>query len=392
LVDKARAVLPVPLRVAAIAVALSACQCLQPVADCGGAPCPLDIVPGCDAGACSAAPETLAQLLDDMIVAEACDQPRVCGTGAPGVSCDQYLWGVRYQGEDPQELLRFIDAGTMTMDWDAGLACLAAWKTQCFPDCWPPFRGLLGAGATCASSFECQSGLYCDYTSCPFHCAPGLGSGAGASYLGQCNTAAWADLADGGTRCLDPIPLGSSCANAPDEVDNSWRACVPGAVCVPSGGDRVCVLAAGAGEPCLPDGCAEALWCRGRPAKCVPGAKLGEACSADWEDPLLPPCLEGIRCMEGTCAPAGQDGDPCTGLTDCAPPTTCTLLRHRCEVRSNTGGPCLDDFNCGNFHDNCIDGVCQPARELGEPCAAISDCHEELTCLSGVCSPYVCSP
>jgi hypothetical protein len=384
-------VLPVRLRVAAIFLGLTSCQCLKPVDDCGAVPCPLQIVPGCDGGSCSATPESLGQLFDQMVVAQACDQPRVCGSAAPDVSCDQFLWGVRYQSVDPQELEAFIDAGTMSMDWDAGLACLAAWQTQCFPDCWPPFRGLLDAGARCVSLFQCQPGLYCDATTCPARCTPGLGNGAGATGLSQCNTTSWADLADGGIRCLDRIAIGQSCTNAPDEIDEVGRLCVVGGACVPSGNGRVCVTAAGAGQPCQPDGCGEALWCRGQPATCVPYAKLGEACAASFDDPQLPPCLEGYRCAAGKCAPAGQDGDSCLGDSDCAPPTACTLLRHRCEPRSNTGGDCLDDFNCGNFHDNCIDGMCQPAHAFGQSCASNADCHVGLACVAEVCGMFSCS-
>lgn len=357
------------------------CQCLVPVKDCSREPCG---PPPRDAG-------PLREFFERVPVEVTCGNYVACGFAAPGTPCDVLTWGSRFGVTDPVEFEQRIDAGAIAFDLDAGLACLAAYQTTCDPDCWPPWHGLLEEGAVCESAFDCQPGLWCRGTQCPFRCAARLGHGAETPHYAECGTESAAMLVDGGMRCLDPIPFGADCSSAVDERPY-WRACEGALRCgLTADGGRRCRTALALGATCLGDDCGLGLQCRGRPLRCVATANVAERCLADGGT-LLPSCFVGLRCSNGVCVPPQTTvGAPCGRFrAECAPPLWCNLFTDTCQLLSNTGGACGSQFDCGNFLDDCFDGRCSPATVNGSPCATHQDCSGTLTCVKGRCGYFSC--
>ena len=188
--------------------------------------------------------------------------------------------------------------------------------------------------------------------------------------------------------CDETCPEGAACRDG---------RCVPGAI-----GGLPCTCDADCAEGCIegtcggigPIGCPcrSRLSCPTDVSDCVEGVcvarpMLGDACT-----PRGAACF-GSACVEGVCAriPANQLG--CANDSECAAGLECVRAGCRglfdcfnaCIEPTFEGGPCALGSICLDGRV-CREGVCRTPA-LGDPCAPLSDCGLEATCVSGACAP-----
>lgn len=191
-----------------------------------------------------------------------------------------------------------LKSGAVTLDEQKARACAAA-QEQALAGCgWvgvlapplPPackglFTGTLDAGAACRSSYECKGNLRC-------HGSSALDAG----------------------RCGPPRPPKAPCGAAIDGL-----AVVTGQVavddehpeCQQSCGRGRCTAHAAVGDACFADGeCGADHRCENK--VCVKGRlAVGDKC-------VLGGCVDGARCMGGTCQRLRKAGEACDSEFDCA--------------------------------------------------------------------------
>jgi hypothetical protein len=147
----------------------------------------------------------------------------------------------------------------------------------------------------------------------------------------------------------------------------SFRACMGD----PYGeGQCIVALPAALGEPCVGN-CAPDLCSTGQ----------GEACYLD----------QGLFCAEGVCAALRSPGEACYAWSlendACQPGNAC--VAHVCQPRIPLSDACQsgerDAIPCvkGAY---CSEGTCAPLGLAGHPCTAPEEC------LSGICDPTGCRP
>jgi hypothetical protein len=172
----------------------------------------------------------------------------------------------------------------------------------------------LGAGQTCQSTSDCQSGLTCVVTATnptASTCVAPAASGKPCSNTSPVTPCQSGLLCVSGT-CTAPLAAGSACdpkASQCDAASGYW--CTPvGTRCVP-------VLYAAAGQPCGYDSTTGDL----------------TACSGGGGGGLLGACMNIDKTTgKGTCAGAAADGAPCDNTNGpfCMPPALC--LNGACTV------------------------------------------------------------
>jgi hypothetical protein len=194
-----------------------------------------------------------------------------------------------------------LNAGTAELDDATVDRCAEAmtearagcdWVTPNAPTapeaCQRLLRGKLERGSVCRSSLECSGDLHCEGVSSTRTgvCTPPGSEGAGcgthvdvlATYLLDQH------LATSHPFCAEHCSLVThKCRPLPEE----------GAACAAN-------VNCGASQQCIQGRCSSA-----------PPRHRGESCSAN-------PCREGLRCVDGSCAPRAQAGEACRSDIDCA--------------------------------------------------------------------------
>lgn len=255
------------------------------------------------------------------------------------------------------------DAGTVTYDGTALPTCLEAFAAlDCtdvaidFPEeCKQALDGLVGEDQDCNHSLECEPGLYCDISTCP------------------------------GT-CREPLAEGATCG----PTDR----CAPGHTCF----NEECVALGDEGDPCggpdLPQECLGGLVCVGADdtteGECYPATNLfvlseSQQCSFG-NPPAL--CHEGLSCtaVSPTCVETAEPGGACeAALPDMCPEGEyCPFLGTTCTPKAGAGDTCNALVPCKGYL-RCINGVCRPLSDNGEPCVADEECF------SGYCPDTECA-
>ncbi len=222
-------------------------------------------------------------------------------------------------------------------------------------------RGLVGAGAPCASSEECVSGTYCTYTSA---CG---GSCKLYANLGQlCWDGSTSTQCAGGLNCMsDPAPATTQSCQAPikfgQACPSGWG-CANGLYCDQNSVAltyHTCQTRQTSGSCGQYDACLEPLYvCSGpsvsysTPGTCRPVARQGQACNHGCND-----CVWGTYCNTGSTPPA-------TGV-----PGTCTIFPGPpavCGPYGNEYVSCLDSY-C-KIPTGGTNGNCTAYIPLGKPC------------------------
>lgn len=266
------------LRVFAVTVLVSSCQCgLQPH----------DPLRFCETA------EPLA----------GCEEQKASGVWPAEVVCSPWRGaGVVRLELCPMDVSRALDAGTSRYDALAAEACLSSLEAGGggVPEaCRRVFTGTAPDGAACDSASECASG-WCSQ-GCPRRCGPCLGAGCrrGPGEAG----AACGEGCRPGLRCeagLCRVELrraGERCG--PEAQCQALLRCV----------DGTCVAGASPGAACSgSEPCRVDAVC-GSEGRCLLRPTAGEACTGST-------CAAGGRCLEGTCVVPGQFGEPC-GLQGC---------------------------------------------------------------------------
>ena len=102
------------------------------------------------------------------------------------------------------------------------------------------------------------------------------------------------------------------------------------------------------GAPCNGPGqvCNTGLYCTGSPVpRCAPRKMLSDTCDD------MNPCLETLRCLNGTCAARAASGESCTSDADCA--TTGPAPVPYCDPY--TGNKCDKGLSFGGGAPSCVD-------------------------------------
>jgi hypothetical protein len=102
------------------------------------------------------------------------------------------------------------------------------------------------------------------------------------------------------------------------------------------------------GDPCTGPGdvCNTGLYCTGTPvARCAPKKMLNDTCDD------MTPCLETLRCVNGTCLGRAMPGESCTSDADC--PTTGSSAAPYCDPY--IGNKCDSGLSFGGGAPACVD-------------------------------------
>jgi hypothetical protein len=139
--------------------------------------------------------------------------------------------------------------------------------------------------------------------------------------------------------------------------------------------DGTCAPKTGDGSPCLAEGYScTSGVCVGQ--WCEGPSDEGEACAMFSQE-----CTGELLCVDGLCGPGLDVGEPCDSSL------ACRLGRceeDRCVHVSGPGGPCETAGNCPTYH-GCYEGRCIPLPALGEGCS------EAFPCAAGACTDCLCA-
>jgi hypothetical protein len=242
------------------------------------------------------------------------------------------------------------------------------------------------ATAACKVLFSCSCNLVatsmCSSSYCPttqIECEPAL--------LGHFSPSAWSIFhPDQAQACLDAL-AGQGC-DIPTACTRVYEpSAEPGAPC---GTNSDCVARPG-----------ETAYCSFSTLSCVAYARgvNGQACDTSCAGGQYASCTsesetggvgcwfeDGLRCLDGVCAPLGTTGDPCTTdlLTGCdwynlCAAGQCTLngapLGAACTAATTL---CAGQTYCG------ADATCQLREPGGAPCTQSSECAH--LCHDGQCT------
>jgi hypothetical protein len=282
--------------------------------------------------------------LDERQEAEAaarCVQLTRCGLFANEDTCVAF-------GRPPDEraLRAAIDAGITHYSPSTEAICLhdlaakscdrTARDNRSVPlSCQGALLGTRAPGGECALDEECSSGR-CDTPVCePTECCVGTCRALKQALGGECYRS---DDCSDGTVCLDGhcatlLESGAKCA-----MDSE---CEFGLACV----SETCRALPATGQPCPYDRCADL----------------------------------GARCVSGTCEPVGLPGTDCASDADCSLYAQCNETTGSCEEVPTLGMSC--DGRCAGG-SRCAGGVCGPPLDDGEPCTGYSECASQL-CAEG---------
>jgi hypothetical protein len=141
------------------------------------------------------------------------------------------------------------------------------------------------------------------------------------------------------------------------------------------------------GQGCVPERI-DSVWT----ATCIPNAgvkDIGDPCVSDLS------CRAGLFCNQGRCGQAccPESNEPCTAyqglcisvnfaayeLALCAYPQTCELFSGDCTEPQH----CYPIFGAGNSF--CFDEAVDNPFPEGQPCDALNECDDSLTCYGTTC-------
>jgi hypothetical protein len=285
-------------------------------------------------------------------------------------------------GYDPRQaaacVMNLVDDTHKTPPVCANLSALGE-------DCKRMLSNLASAGRPCRHRFECKEGLVCDDTvGCPGTCKPFAQVGAPCAADDDCDPSkrlfcqksadAGPDVPAAGT-CQPFVALNGDCSDR--------DRCEPGAFCL----DRKCKRVSDVLT------LAETFTCYSNSLLCQKGL--------DCE-------FNGLPFLSmGTCVKEKQPLDVCkVALPDECPKDT------YCSANGfNGGGQCVgtpvENQKCATDFEQsiglaapckaglvCVNGICKPSRQLGEPCETNAQCYS-MACLApdggtGICRPLGC--
>jgi hypothetical protein len=205
------------------------------------------------------------------------------------------------------------------------------------------------AGGSCFAD-ECEGGVCQESGSMP---------GCGGTCIG---------FAEPGMACMDAGPPANTC-------DPTVAYCA-----------GTCQQKKQAGEPCANDlECGYGWFCVNGSCGDAIFAKLGAPCGGD-----NPPCEENGYCAtSGVCAAQAEKGKPCDNAPySCKAGATC--IDGTCQPWKDVGQPCDGPLNGGCPLDSyCVNGVCanngSGANGLDQRCTGDNECQGALFCRFGVC-------
>lgn len=240
--------------------------------------------------------------------------------------------------------------------------CTARLKLDCIDGAKAPNTGLTFASAqSCISALataSCEDLLYRNIAACDFKGTRANGMGCGTD--DQCQTGRCAKTAAVCGVCAALVKAGNKCGEDED--------CEAGLVC---SDDDVCVLPAAPGGACTDtqpcqlgyycannkcvaqasapgadcdndEGCdfTKGLFCRTELGKCqnLGFAKSGDTCG--FISGSFAVCSAGATCslsegqLQGVCAAAAKDGEPCSDTTPCLEPARC--VGGRCQLNNSS--------------------------------------------------------
>ena len=237
--------------------------------------------------------------------------------------------------------------------WLEGPGC-ELWTEESSESCRRAIHGSQARGEACTSSDDCQWDLRCDPHSHPSR-PEGICLGRCGSRLGE----------------------GEVC-------DNLARPCERDLWCSrpEDGGPPTCERPPVEGERCYDGGCGFGLLCDSAMDVCYPATERdGRPC-----DPAAPTssCPSGYECAsEGMCQPTDQPsgpGEACTSF-ECVRNFIC--IDDVCTPLAQLGEPCDPALRC--YQGACIEGYCRPLPD-GEPCARSMDCDGYCRAEDRVCA------
>lgn len=273
------------------------------------------------------------------------------------------------------DLQRAVDAGTVTVDYNALAACLADVGANCTYSpmvgipCLDLFEGTADLGDSCLRHEECAGDAYCAYEeACPGTCAEQVDVGDPCNVSEQCDKGSYdAAVCSEGTCfgiTFEPgNEVGDDCGRRPIDTPNegTYAFCEAGTFC--DNETEKCVAIAGPSEACTsPIGCVPGYSCEGvEVSQCEPVAfgQLGDPCGGDGD--LTCDTYARLVCDEeaGECvsAGAGVDGDPCDlGAPEeeqCAFGFFCSL-----EGEVSLCRPLIENGDACSLNEQCVSGVC----------------------------------
>jgi len=218
--------------------------------------------------------------------------------------------------------------------------------------CSRAIEGLVAAGGTCSSGWDCAEDTFCAEGTCPRSCVARVAAGAACSSDNDCVSG----LLCVGQKCVAPAQAGQSCGG------KTGVPCLLGTACVGSTDD-----AAGS--------------CRANSEILV--AELGASCDLNTVY-----CREGLSCGFNGGALSCQD--PVSSGEKChlAAPAQCPIEEFcnaksidqegRCQVLPRAGETCVLEGECAAGHVCVAEAgkpVCRALRNLDESCTQPGECR-----------------
>jgi hypothetical protein len=320
---------------------------------------------------------------DTALIAAILESPAVCAQRLP-----------RFTGDELNDLLGFVRAGSVRFDAAAAQACLDRVSARCITEehdlqesCSGAFTGTVPVGGTCWRSAQCANGGWCDHGSstmptCPGTCRAPVALGAMCNANRQCLGSNEGTAACVGGRCTAvrqgaPASEGQRCGNIEGaDMSVTRTRCAENLACR----SGMCRRIVAAGAPCNPsmDVCAAGTVCVERPGgtpACTSFSDFvrnmpGQSCNPmQGRFPLCNPTAR-LVCNETTqvCESLGDGsrgarclpGDGPNAAT-CNEGLRCDPMTRTCVDRVGPGGMCQRDTDC-------LSGECQNGRCLEHFC------------------------
>jgi hypothetical protein len=296
----------------------------------------------------------------------------------PGMDCET-MFGRQVEDGDWTNIRKAIDEGRVVYHGDKAQACLDAWAAMgCdtvvnrAPDiCEEALTGTVDDGGDCTVDAECKGRLFCKSDgACPGKCSALLGEGAACHDSDECESGLACD--DTLQKCARPGKKGDACgAGKPD--------CMLGLLCLGASqtASGTCkelseVFSEPAGSSCdiehgpwcaIGSSCVVESWTANGPkATCKAPVGTGATCGVGVPNqcPADEYCNADLAhgSFTGTCTALPKAGEDCVlmaGMTPCAPYHVCDSTG-KCRLLQRLGAACQEDVEC--YSENCVGGVC----------------------------------